>query len=265
MSNPRKPTDVRSNRTGIGTSPVESKQAIEGARKATDRPRVDGKELLATRVKLSRQAEPVGTMPPPSSLKSVAKAAVDIVKGKHPMVFLDLLAERLAFERTGTRLYDALLAKHAAADPQPEGPTRAELEQIRDEELRHFALLKDAIEKLGGDPTVMTPSADITAVLSMGLVQTLAEPRVTFTQALKAILVAELTDNDGWRSLADVAEHLGHDEMAQRFQLALAEEDEHLELVRSWVTSAIEGQVGVTSADAASIGTETGDERRDDR
>jgi rubrerythrin len=245
MSNPRKPTDVRSNRTGIGTSPLESKQAIEGARAATERPRVDGKELLATRVKLSRQAEPVGTMPPPSSLKGVAKSAVDAVKGKHPMVFLDLLAERLAFERTGTRLYDALLAKHDAADPRPEGPTRADLEQIRDEELRHFAILKDAIEKLGGDPTVMTPSADITAVMSMGLVQTLADPRVTLTQGLKAILVAELADNDGWTLLADLAEQLGHDDLAQRFQEALGEEEEHLAQVREWLSSAIVGQAGL--------------------
>jgi rubrerythrin len=256
MSNPRKPTDVRSNRTGIGTSPIESKKAIEGARAATEQPRVDGKELLATRVKLSRQVEPVGTMPPPSSLKGVAKATVDAVKGTHPMVFLDLLAERLAFERTGTRLYDALLAKLDAADPRPEGPARADVEQIRDDELRHFALLKQVIEKMGADPTVMTPSADVSAVMSMGLVQTLADPRVTLTQAMKAILVAELADNDGWMMLSDLAEQLGHDELARQFQEALAEEEEHLAQVRAWLTSSVAGQAGVQAVNAEALAEE---------
>jgi hypothetical protein len=113
-----------------------------------------------------------------------------------------------------------------------------------------------AIQKLGGDPTVMTPSADVTAVMSMGLVQTLADPRVTLTQALKAILVAELADNDGWTALVDLVEQMGHDDLAQRFQEALAEEEEHLAQVRAWLTDAIMGQAGLPPPSVESPGEE---------
>jgi rubrerythrin len=245
MSNPVKPTDLGPNRTGIATSPIDSKALIEGAQAGTLMVQLEPLQLHSERVAWSRDVTPVGTMPPPASIKGVAKTAVDAIRGKHPMVFLDLIAERLAFERTGTRLYEALLVKYDAGHPEPGGPTREDLERIRDDELQHFAMLKEALETLGADPTAMTPGADVTGVMSMGLVQTLSDPRVTLTQALKAILVAELTDNDGWLVLADVAARLGHDELASRFRVGLAAEEEHLARVRSWVTIRIDGQAGL--------------------
>jgi rubrerythrin len=62
---------------------------------------------------------------------------------------------------------------------------------------------------------------------------------------LKAILTAELTDNDGWLTLADMAERLGHTDTAEAFRRALAEEEDHLARVRSWLTTALEGQAGL--------------------
>jgi rubrerythrin len=245
VSNPRKPDDLGTNRTGIASSPVDAQEAVAEARAATPRPDTDGDELLAERVRFSRAAAPVGTMPPPMTAKGVAKMAVDAVRGKHPLMFIDLLAERLAFERTGTRLYEALLAKYDAAHPHPGGPMRDDLERIRDEELRHFGLLTRALESLGADPTAVTPSADVTGVLASGLVQVLTDPRVTLTEGLKAIQLAELADNDGWLLLTDVAARLGHDQLALQFQHALAQEEEHLTRVRSWVGAAVEGQAGL--------------------
>jgi rubrerythrin len=255
MSNPVKPTHPGTNRTGIATSPIESKKAIDGARAATATPTHDGAALAAERISWSRQVAPVGTMPPPLTVKGVVKSAVQAVKGNHPLVFVNLLAERLAFERTGTRLYEALLPKLEAAHAHPGGPTRDVVELIRDEELKHAAWLANAIESLGADPTAMTPGADITAVASMGLVQVLTDPRVTLTEALQAILIAELTDNDGWLTLVDVAARLGHDEMAEQFQEALAEEEEHLARVRSWLAASIDTQAGLEPRDAAGAGT----------
>jgi hypothetical protein len=159
MSNPKKPSDVGTNRTGISTSPTESEKSLEGARAGSPPPEVEPVALEASRLEYSRRADPVGTMPPPASLKGAVKAATKRLQGKHPMVFLDLLGERLAFERTGTRLYEALLVKCRAADPRRDGPNRADLERIRDDELAHFALLARALETLGADPTAMTPSA----------------------------------------------------------------------------------------------------------
>jgi rubrerythrin len=263
MSDPKKPTDPGRNRTGIATSPVDVKEMIAGARAGTPLLQPEPQELQLERIAFHRSAPPVGSMPPPASLKGAAKSALEAVKGNHPMVFLDLIGERLAFERTGTRLYDALIPKLEAADEHPQGPTREDLERIRDDELMHFALLKEALETLGADPTAVTPGADVAAMTSAGLVQTLSDPRVTLTQGLKAILVAELADNDGWLVLADVAARLGHDELADRFRGALAQEEEHLARVRSWLTAAIDGQAGLETRGGQPASLGNNDARRE--
>jgi rubrerythrin len=240
-----KPTDVGPNRTGIATSPVLAKAAEQGAADACTDPAPDGEELSKAREDFARGAPPVGTLSPPASMKGAAKAVVEAIKGNSALAFLDLLGERLAFERTGTRLYDALLVKLEGADPRAGGPTRDQLEEIRDDELRHFGLLRDAIETLGGDPTVVTPSADVIGVAGSGWVQALTDPRTTLTEALKVILAAELADNDGWESLVEVASGLEQEELSAQFQEAAAEEESHLTRVRAWVTLAIAAQTGI--------------------
>lgn len=256
MSEPNvntKPTDIGINRTGIATSPIDAKAMVEGARAGTPNPTAEPQAFLLARTGFAREAPPVGTMPPPASLKGVAKTGLDMVKGKQPLVLLDLLGERLAFERTGTRLYESLLVKLDAADRHPGGPTRDELERIRDDELSHFALLKQAIESLGGDPTVMTPSADTIAIASSGIVKILSDPRITMTAALKGILTAELVDNDSWTVLAEIAEGMGHDALAAGFRRALATEEDHLARVRAWTMAALTGQAGVRDVPAPEV------------
>jgi rubrerythrin len=245
MSNPTKPTETGANRTGIATSPVDAKAMVEGAQTGSPAAVFEPPGLAAARIRYATRAAPVGTIPPPLTVKGMAKTAVEMVKGKKPTVFLDLLGERLAFERTGTRLYEALMVKLEAADPHPGGPTRGDLEEIRDEELEHFALIKRAIEKLGADPTAMTPSADVIAVASHGLVEAVSDPRVTLTESLKAVLAAELVDNDSWLMLVDVAEGLGQDDLAEEFRHALAEEEDHLARVRTWLSQAVQGEAGI--------------------
>ncbi len=237
-----KPTDPGTNRTGIAASPVDAERVQESAVAGT---MADGAKLQETRIDYARQADPIGSMPPPATVKGVAKTILSAIKGRNPLVFLDKLGERLAFERGGVRLYDALLVKLEAAHVHPGGPTRAELEKIRDDELRHFGLLVDAMRDLGGDPTAMTPCADAIAVASSGLVQLLTEPRITLSQALTGILTAELADNEGWELLASLAEDLDQGQLAARFRMALSEEADHLARVRLWLRASVEGQAGV--------------------
>jgi ferritin-like protein len=243
-----KPTDTTlRNRTGIKASPIDAKTMIEGSEQVIpdQMVRTDPSELFAERLFYSKSSPPVGTMPPPVSVKGVAKTAAKMIQGENMNVFLDHLAARLAFERTGTRIYDAILVKHEAASVHAGGPTREELVHIRDEELEHALMLIRCIEELGGDPTVMTPAADLQAVASCGIPQVLTDPRTTLTEALEAVLIAELADVDSWELLLDLAEGLGHDEMAERFAQALAEEEEHLANVRKWVTTSVLGQAGI--------------------
>jgi rubrerythrin len=240
-----KPTDMGSNRTGIATASAQAEAMREAADDGCGEPSPEAEELTRARAEEARGAPPVGTMPPPASVKGAAKAAVQAIKGNSALAFLDLLGERLAFERTGTRLYDALLIKLEGADPRPGGPEREDLESIRDDEMRHFDLLRSAIETLGGDPTVVTPSANVCGVAAAGWVQALTDPRTTLTEALKVILGAELLDNDGWATLIEVAAGLGQDDLAQQFTEAANEEELHLARVRTWVTIAVTGQAGI--------------------
>jgi rubrerythrin len=240
-----KPTSIGSNRTGIATSRVDSKELIAAAQAATPFAGPDGESLAAERLAWASAAEPVGTMPPPATLKGAVKMGVKMIQGERPNVFLDKLGERAAYERSGTRLYEALLVKHAAANVHVGGPSRADLERIRDDELRHYGIVRDAIVTLGADPTVMTPCADVSGVMGMGLIQVVTDPRTTLTQCLEAILAAELIDQDAWTTLIRLAEGLGHDELAARFQAALAEEAGHVGRVRGWLLNALEGQAGI--------------------
>jgi hypothetical protein len=151
-------------------------------------------------------------------------------------VLLDKLGERLAFERQGTRLYEAFLQKFESLAVEGEnGPTTADLRRICDEEFDHLHLLQQAIAKLGGDGTVQTPSANIAGVLSKGAVEVVTDPRTTIAQSLQAILTAELADNDGWQMLNQLAAQLGLEELEEQSSKAFAAEQEHLEKVREWL------------------------------
>jgi hypothetical protein len=229
-------TQTGMNRTGIALSPIDSKELIEGAMKT--KPSMEGSDETAnpTRIEYAKGSEPVGTVPPPVTMKGASGAVLKAAKGENMSVFIDKLGERLAFERAGTRLYAALVTKHKSSPPLPGGPTLGELQEIEADEHAHFQMLVEAVKSLGGDPTVVTPSADVSAVASMGLPQVLSDPRTTLKQCLEAVLIAELVDNECWTVLAELAERLGHKDLAMKFRDALAEEEEHLRLVRGWVT-----------------------------
>lgn len=229
--------DMGMNRTGIGMAPILSKEMIESALAGAPTSIGDGFEIANEREEYIDQAESVGSMPPPNTLKGAAKTVLKMGIGQKPTVLLDKLGERLAFERAGSRLYEALITK-AEALGQVSGMDAAALEKLRaihQDEMRHFEMLRQAIVDLGADPTVQTPGADISGVTAMGILQVITDPRTTFTQCLHGILVAELADNDGWQMLIKVAEALGQDKMAAKFQQALLEEDQHLAQVRAWL------------------------------
>src|SRR5262249_44862239 len=143
--------------------------------------------------------------------------------------------ERLAFERQGTRLYEALIRKCEQFGETYGGPSLAHLGRIHDEEMEHFKMLQRVITEMGGDATVPTPSADIAGVLSQGILQVVSDPRPTMAQTLQAMLNAELADNDGWQMLITLAAILGRDDLEEEFERALDAEQEHLENVRGWL------------------------------
>jgi bacterioferritin (cytochrome b1) len=201
------------NKTGIATSPVDIEKMLAGMDSKFATPSSEGDERA--------MAEMRGTY---------IEGAAPV--GERQQLFLDKLGERLAFERTGTRLYDAFIAK--CRTQGGEAIEDAELVRIRNEEARHFALISECIEFLGGDPTAQTPCADVTGVASAGLMQVITDPKTTIAQSLSAVLIAELTDNAAWEDLIALARKMGHDDMAAQFEEALQHEEEHLASVRKW-------------------------------
>ena len=127
-----------------------------------------------------------------------------------------------------------MIAKCKAAGDGAAQPYLAELEHFCSEEMAHFKLLADCIEMLGGDPTAQTPGADVTGVESAGLMQVVTDPLTSVTQSMHAILIAELADNAAWDELIELAQELGQDEMAPKFERAREEEREHLQKVNQW-------------------------------
>ena len=223
------------NRTGIQTSPKLAEELIEGTTSAAPSSEGGAGEIAEYRGEYITEGFPIGSMPVVPATEE-GEADEDEVG---MAVLLDKLSERLAFERTGTRLYEALLNKCEMLGEVAPGPTLEEIEQIGSEELDHFLLLNDTIAGLGGDPTVQSPCADVAGVVSMGLLQVLTDPRSSLAHCLQAMLTAELTDNAGWELLIKLADNLGYDEMKTEFEAALLDEERHLLNVRTWLSECV--------------------------
>lgn len=124
------------------------------------------------------EAFPIGSLPT-LPVGAEAEASDEEVE---TAVLLDKLSERLAFERMGTRLYEALVNKCQTLGEDEIEPTLEQLQTIGVQKLDHFPLLQRVVTDLGGDPTVQSPSADVAAVASLGILQVVSDPRTSITQ-----------------------------------------------------------------------------------
>jgi rubrerythrin len=219
-------TQPGDNHTGITLHPELVAEMIEGTNEFGPTSRGGAEALAANRVRVAKDSRPAATMPP----------AKDVPLERLPI--LDKLGARLAFERTGTRMYQALISKHDAFGGFRGGPSRADLEHIRDEEHRHLIVAQNLIIRLGGDPTVVTPCANLQATASYGILQVLVDPRTTLIECLDAIIVAELTDHESWDLLGRTVAPLGDKQAEAQIREAERVEQEHLAKVRSWLAAA---------------------------
>jgi rubrerythrin len=233
------------NRTGAAVNPKGIASMLEAVSELSPPTPISTLQLDIERQRYISEADSIGSISPP---KSAPKAKVIKLKGATGGAamgtLLDKVGERIAFERTGTRLYGAVITKYLAlanggATPLPpsaQGEAAIDtLVRIRSQELQHFQMLSRCMEDLGGDATAQTPCADVTATASMGLLQVVTDPRTTLAQSLNALLTAELTDNAGWELLSELAELAGQKKLVDPFTEALAVEEEHLEIVRGWL------------------------------
>lgn len=254
---------VGMNKTGVQMAPLQTKAMLSDDKIITRVHPGDETQMAQLRDAYIAESDGYGSIPIPATVKGMASMGMHMLTGDAPQILLDKLSERLAMERTATRLYDALLTKLAVVKEGMVSITPEQVASIRGDEARHAILIKEAIESLGGDPTAMTPSADNVGVEAMGLVQVLNDPRSSLAQSLHALLTAELSDGVGWETLIALADQNKQADMVDSFSDALAQERKHQAMIQTWYEEA----VGVTSlADAralhnagSAIGTDLGD------
>lgn len=244
-------TELGFNRTGVQSSPlsVHGMQAYadEQTPQAPPAPNgmPDGKAIAAVRSAYVAEAERVGSVPMPGTVTGAFNTVLSRLRGKSPEVLVDRLGERLAFERAGVRLYQALIDKASAVAVLETLPFAiSDLQHIRDEELEHMHILASALDSLGADSTAQTPSADVSGVAFSGVMQVLTDPRTTIAHCLEAILTAELVDGDSWELLVRLTEQAGQDQLLPDFRRAIGNENEHLAKVRGWLRSVVLGEAG---------------------
>ena len=237
MKQTKDSTEMGENRTGIELAPAEARKTAEGAQEQATKG--TEQDLAKARSQFVSESQGVGSLPKPARKGSAAKG---MTNGKMRLL-LDKLSEREAFERTGVRLYDAMIIK-VEAGVEKTGIPLAELRKIREQELEHFRLVAEALKTIGGDNTSESPCADVVGVASRGLLQVLVDPRTTIAQSLSALLTAELTDNAGWELLIELCENVGQTDLAEAFIKPLEEESDHLQKVHQWISEEMERKLG---------------------
>lgn len=213
------------NCTGSKLDPASKKKMIYAV--TTHPADIEGDEffLAEERIQMTKRANPVGSIAIP--LENNLNNKEVVIEAK---VFIDKLGERLAYERTGVRLYEAAIAK---ADAFKRIDLSQSLTHIKEEESEHMFLVMKAIKNIGADPTEMTPCADISGVIGQGFIQVLADPRTSVAQMLNTLLSVELTDNAAWELLVNLAMKNGQEKIAKSFQKAIRQEEEHLHLIKT--------------------------------
>jgi len=212
----RKSEPQDSSRTGIMAAPERAEEMLAATREFPPSSPGDALAIAEMRIAYAQEGEGFG---------------------EPPALLMDKLGERLTFEHAGARLYEALLSKHRAYGSFEGGPSAEDLLHILTEEYEHADLLSGAIKNLGGDPTALTPAANLAMNISAGLPQVLSDPRTNLLQSLEAIVVAELADNECWTALGQPASQAGQDELAQECGVAIEHERDHLRKVRMWIAA----------------------------
>lgn len=224
-------TSLGMNRTGAQRSPLdvhEMEDYVEAHSPPPQDETIAREGISHLRADYGHEAEAVGTVPLPGTT------------GRKPEVLVDKLGERLAFERTGVRLYEALMDKVAALDGSLKLPfAMRELHEHHDEELEHMEVCASALEFIGADPTAQTPGADTVAVACAGIMQVLTDPRTSLAQCLNAMLTAELADTASWELLIDLTRETGQLDLIPQFEHALRHEEEHTRRVRRWLSQVV--------------------------
>jgi bacterioferritin (cytochrome b1) len=150
---------------------------------------------------------------------------------KNVVKVIDLLSERLAFERAGVKLYDTLLGRLRAVDDPTLRALLGQVKEHREEEKEHEEWLEEQIRALGGDAHMPTEHSLLVQAESEGIERVMRRDD-NIAHDFHALLTAELADNAGWDLLVQIASEFGDSAAKKEFRKRLQTEEKHLLFVR---------------------------------
>jgi rubrerythrin len=151
-------------------------------------------------------------------------------------VLMDKLSEFLMVEQGGLELYRVALSR--TTDPE----LKQHYQEFGQETERHRAILMQLIERLGGDPSYVSPTARLAQVKAASLLEGALRVDGLSQQELEAndlenVLLAETKDQADWHLLEQLVQQGEDAESKRAIEEAVREvagqEDRHLEWARS--------------------------------
>jgi bacterioferritin (cytochrome b1) len=147
---------------------------------------------------------------------------------------IDVLNERLAFERAGVKLYDRILDVMRQSADGNVMRMIDQMQQQREEEKEHEEWLEEQIRFLGGDAHAETDKSRLVTRESKGIEEVVMSD-AELPHLFHALLAAELVDNAGWDLLVQIADEAGDSGAKRDFKKRLHEEEDHLLFIRKAV------------------------------
>ena len=163
---------------------------------------------------------------------------------KNTTKVIDLLSERLAFERSGVKLYDTLLGRLRATEDRTLKALLGDVKEHREEEKEHEEWLEGQIRALGGDAHAPTERSVLVQAESEGVERVMRRDD-SILHDFHALLTAELADNAGWDLLVQIADEFGDSAAKKEFKKRLHEEEKHLLFVRQTLLELTKRDVSV--------------------
>jgi hypothetical protein len=163
---------------------------------------------------------------------------------------IELLTERMEFERAAVGLYDTLLGKlRQGANPTLAGLV-PQLRRHRDEEVEHADWLEGLVSKLGGAARRSGLSQAV-ARESRALEQVVQHADGAILPAFHAMLASELMDFEGWALLLKIARDIGDRDAVPELERRVERERMHLDLIRQAMQALMADSVAFHGAPSA--------------
>src|SRR5918997_1053906 len=132
-------------------------------------------------------------------------------------VMLDKLSEFLMVEQGGLELYRVAASRCTNPD------MKARYEEFGRETAHHRAVLIRLIERLGGDPSYISPPARVAQFKAAKLLESalavdgLSQPEIEMND-LENVLLAETKDHADWHLLSEIAKQLASPSVMEKLQ-----------------------------------------------